>query len=105
MVVAYAKGYLRAARWLTDPSNRDQAIAILTRKTNADPSDGRKTYDELIAQGKIFPTTGLMSGQSLGVVIAALGDLGVLKTPLPAPERFFDNTFVRQALAELARER
>ncbi len=104
VVVAYAKGYLRAARWLNEPANREQAIATLVKHTSGDPNDARKTYDELILRDKVFPTTGLLTAPSLGVVISALVGLGVVKPPAPAPEKFFDNAYVRQALAELARE-
>jgi NitT/TauT family transport system substrate-binding protein len=104
VVVAYAKGYLRAARWLTDPANRDAATAILVKHTNGSPDDARKTYDELIVRDKVFPTTGVMSQASIGVVISSLVGLGVVKAPAPPAEKFFDNSFVRQALAELARE-
>src|SRR6185437_15842163 len=72
VVVAYAKGYLRAARWLNEPANRDAATALLVKHTNGDPSDGRKTYDELIVRDKCFPTTGLLTPPSIGVVVSAL---------------------------------
>lgn len=101
----FAKGYLRAVRWLNDPANRAHALEILIERTRVTADDARRTYDEVIAQQKIFPGDGRMNDRMLEVVLDMLGDLKLIKPPYPAPGKYYDNRFVDAANAQLARER
>jgi NitT/TauT family transport system substrate-binding protein len=104
LVVDFTKAYLRGARWINDPANRDKAIELLLSRTNVSRSDAQRSYDELVGKYRIFPSDGLTTDRTMSVVIEALEELKVLKPPLPGPGTFYQNTIVRQAIAELARE-
>ena len=104
LVVDFTKAYLRAVRWVNDPANRDKAIDLLVSRTNVSRSDGQRSYDELVTKYRIFPSGGLTTDRAMAIVSNALVDLKVLKPPLPAPGTFYDNSIVRRAITELARE-
>jgi NitT/TauT family transport system substrate-binding protein len=104
VLIDFTKGYLRAVRWLNDPANKARAIDILIKKTNTNLDDAQKTYDELITRFKVFPSTGQSTPKTFDQVIDALAQLKILKAPLPPPTAFYDNRFVDQANAQLARE-
>ena len=103
-IVDFVRGYVRGARWLNNPANKDRAIAILVDQTHATADDARKTYDALVGKFKIFPTTPVTVPGNFGVVIDTLAALKVLSPPFPAPATFVDNRFADQAVAQLARE-
>jgi NitT/TauT family transport system substrate-binding protein len=103
VVTAYAKSILQGVAWLYDPANRSKAISILADETNTSADDSAKTYDFFITQAKYYNRTGVMSNSDLAPVIAALLKTDQLKPPAPDPSRFYDNSFVNKANAELKR--
>jgi NitT/TauT family transport system substrate-binding protein len=103
-LLGFAKGYLRGVRWLNDPANRARAVDILADRTRSTQSDAVKTYDAVIAKGRIFPSDGKMTVKMLSIVVETLGAIGVLKPPFPPLAGLFDNRFVDSASAQLARE-
>jgi ABC-type nitrate/sulfonate/bicarbonate transport system substrate-binding protein len=103
VVTAYAKSILQGVAWLYDPANRAKAISILADETNTSADDSAKTYDFFITQAKYYNRTGVMSNSDLAPVIAALIKTDQLKPPAPDPARFYDNSFVNKANAELKR--
>ena len=104
LVVDFAKAYLRGARWVNDPANRDKAIDLLLSRTNVTRSDAQRSYDELVGKYRIFSSDGLTTDRSMSIVIDALAQLKLLNPPLPAPGSFYDNSIAKRAIAELARE-
>jgi ABC-type nitrate/sulfonate/bicarbonate transport system substrate-binding protein len=104
LIVDFTKAYLRGARWVNDAANRDKAVDLLLSRTNVTRSDAQRSYDELIAKYRIFPADGLTTDRSMSIVIDALAQLQILKQPLPRAGSFYDNSIVRRADAELARE-
>lgn len=104
IVTDFTKAYLRGVRWLEIPANKARAVDILVRRTSVLPESALKTYDELVTQYRVFNTTGGSKPAQFGQVVDALGDLGLLKRPLPPPTKFYDNRFAIEAGAQLARE-
>lgn len=104
-IVDYTKAYLLGVRWLTNPANRQAAVDLLVKRTNTAPEDAAKSYDVIVTKSHAFPTSGVTSPQSFATVINAMAQIKLLTPPLPPPANFFDNRYVNQANAELARER
>jgi ABC-type nitrate/sulfonate/bicarbonate transport system substrate-binding protein len=104
LVLDFTKAYLRGTRWVNDPANRERAIGLLLSRTNVSRSDAQRSYDLLVGKYRIFPSDGVTTDRSISVVIDALVSLKVLKPPVPAPGSFYDNSIVRRAVVELARE-
>jgi NitT/TauT family transport system substrate-binding protein len=104
IMIDYAKGYLRAVRWLIDPANRARAVEVLVKQANVSADDAAKSYDLLVVQSKAFSPTGIIAPRSFATVIDALAEIKLIAPPLPNPAMFYDNRFVTQANAQLARE-
>jgi ABC-type nitrate/sulfonate/bicarbonate transport system substrate-binding protein len=103
MITAYAKSILQGVAWLYNPANRSKAISILADESNVSADDSAKTYDFFITQAQYYNRTGVMTNSDLAPVITALLKTGQLKPPAPDPARFYDNSFVIKANAELKR--
>jgi NitT/TauT family transport system substrate-binding protein len=104
VIVDFTKGYLRGVRWLSDPANRARALEILIKRTNTNPEDAAKSYDVLVVKNKVFPATGVTVPKTFVTVIDALAQIKLVNAPLPPPTNFYDNRYVEQANAQLARE-
>ncbi|HXP92699.1 MAG TPA: ABC transporter substrate-binding protein [Candidatus Binatia bacterium] len=105
LLVAFLKGYLQGLRWLYNPANKAQAVQILAQATNTNPDNGSKSYDEFFVQLKAFSQDGRSSSADFQKVLTALATMKVIEPPLPAPTKFYDNRYIDQANAELARGR
>jgi NitT/TauT family transport system substrate-binding protein len=103
--VGFVKGYLQGVRWLSNPANKAEAVRILARSTNTAPEQGAKSYDEFFVRLKVFSVDGRSSAADFQKVLNALASLKVIDPPLPSPSKFYDNHYVDQANAELAKGR
>jgi ABC-type nitrate/sulfonate/bicarbonate transport system substrate-binding protein len=101
LLTAYTKSILQGVNWLYNPANRAKAVDILARNTNSPLEDANKTYDFFITEMKYYNRTGVMTNDDLAAVFSALLKTNQIKPPAPDPTRFYDNTFVNRANAEL----
>jgi NitT/TauT family transport system substrate-binding protein len=104
ILTAYTKSILQSVNWLYNGVNKVKAADILARNTNVPPEDATKTYDFFITQMKYYNRSGMMTNGDLAPVLSALLKTGQIKPPAPDPARFYDNTFVNKANAELRRK-
>ncbi|HEY5349789.1 MAG TPA: ABC transporter substrate-binding protein [Candidatus Lustribacter sp.] len=99
--VAFLKSILSGVRWLYDPANKSRALQILSEETNTSADDAQKTYDLLVTKLHAFSMAGTSVPGDYQLVIDALVKLSIVKPPLPAPTKFYDNTYANEALAQL----
>jgi ABC-type nitrate/sulfonate/bicarbonate transport system substrate-binding protein len=52
-LIAYLRGWKRAVDWLGDPKNRDEAIAIYSKRVKADAEQLAGTYDSFVRDGLV----------------------------------------------------
>ena len=98
--VGYLAGYLHAGRWTRDPANKAVVIEALAK--GSDPASARETYERTFAAGPepepTFDLEAFKNGLALRAEIQ--GTWG--GTP-PPPERYYDLSYYRKALALLTR--
>ena len=99
LLLRWLRAYARASHWLTDPANRDEAIAIGAETTKADLDIVRQTYDLQMVQlaGRVFPSDPLVSLPGLKVTIDDMVASGDLPSPPPPPEKYVDNSYLERA--------
>jgi NitT/TauT family transport system substrate-binding protein len=96
-LMAFARDYTRAVRWLYDPTNRDQAIDILVKHGSQDRKDSADAYDYLVAKLKLFGLDGDVSDQAYEKMAEGLAEIGIMKPPYPPKSVIFDGSFVQRA--------
>lgn len=101
LLVAFTKAHIQGVRWLADPVNRARAIQLLSDDASVSVDDATKSYDLFITDLRAFPPTGAMRDADVLAVIDALVTSDQVKPPLPPPSRFYDDSFVNAALAQL----
>jgi ABC-type nitrate/sulfonate/bicarbonate transport system substrate-binding protein len=74
--------YNQSAAWLTDRSNRAEAVLILNRVSKLKTADAEQAYDYLIG-GKFFEPTGKVSRALITKLADALKSLGDIPKDLP----------------------
>jgi ABC-type nitrate/sulfonate/bicarbonate transport system substrate-binding protein len=98
IVVKFLKAHIRALRWIHEQP--EQATQLFMSEMGVKQPYAQRGI-EYFTKSKIFPTDGSMTLAGLKVNIQVQFRDGVLKEPLPGPERYVDQSYVRQAQKEL----
>jgi len=97
-VVKFLKAHIRALRWIHEQP--EQAAEFFTNVMGVKPPYARQGID-YFTKNKVFPIDGAVTLDGLKVNIDVQFRDGVLKEPLPKPESYADQSYVRQAQKEL----
>ena len=97
-VVKFIKGHIQALRWIYD--RPAEAADFLTKELGLQAPYARRGIDYYIKK-KVYAVNGEVTLPGLNVNIEVQAQDGVLKEPLPAPEKYTDLSYLRQAQKEL----
>lgn len=95
-MVAFVKAHNRAAQFINDPKNRQDAAAILARASNSSVDDALETWD-ISTKVNAFVADGAISDTAVRRVIETLAADGDLKTPLKPAAVFVEERYIRAA--------
>jgi len=97
-VVRYVRALAAAFQFIRDPARREDVVKAIIETTGFPEANARLTlalYFE--PDRKVLPRRGEIDPKGLETAIAFMGEAGVLKPPLPAPERFVDLQYLHAA--------
>ena len=97
-VVRFLKAHIRSLRWIYEQP--EQAAEFFTQEMGVKPPYARRGVD-YFTKNKIFPIDGGFTLEGLKVNIEVQARDGVLKEPLPPPEKYVDPSYLQQAQKEL----
>jgi ABC-type nitrate/sulfonate/bicarbonate transport system substrate-binding protein len=97
-VVKFLKAHIRSLRFIHQQP--EQATQLFMREMSVKQPYARRGID-YFTKNKIFPPDGSVTLDGLKVNIQVQFRDGVLKEPLPGPERYADLSYLRQAQKEL----
>jgi len=97
-VVKFLKAHIRSLRWIHEQP--EQAANFFTTEMGVKPPYASRGID-YFTKNKVFPIDGSVTLSGLKVNIEVQFRDGVLKKPLPEPEKYVDQSFIRQAQKEL----
>jgi ABC-type nitrate/sulfonate/bicarbonate transport system substrate-binding protein len=86
-----------AVRWLYDPANRDEAVAILAEWTKTADDDARGTYQIVVEQDRAFPPELQATRAHLDAMVDLMREVGTAPDPLPDLDRFLDASYLDEA--------
>ena len=94
----YLRGLSAAFKFIRDPANR-QAVVKTIVETSDTPADIAQQTLALFFEPErnVLPKQGEINLKGLRQVIAFMGEAGLLKPPLPAPERFVELKYLQSA--------
>ena len=97
-VVRYVRGLAAAFRVIRDPAKRGMVVQTIVETTGVTAAIAERTlalYFE--PDRKVMPRQAEIELAGLAQVIASMADAGLLKAPLPSPDRFVDFQYLRLA--------
>jgi ABC-type nitrate/sulfonate/bicarbonate transport system substrate-binding protein len=97
-LVAYTRGWIKGTRWMYDPSNKEEALRIMSKVLKIDEQYARTAYGlsygakGTVAKDGEIDIAGL---QELVNVVASQGDI---PPPVPKAEKYIDPVYLEEAL-------
>jgi len=97
-VVRYVRATADAFAFIRDPANRGKVIADIAVTTGCSAAIAGQTLDLFNEPGRdVLPKRGEIDLKGFQQVIAMLAESGLLKPPLPQPERFVNLQYLKAA--------
>ena len=97
-VVRYVRALAAAFGIIRDPERRGSVVKTIVETTGVPVAIAERTLALYFEPGRnVLPRQGEINLAGLAQVIAFMGEAGQIKPPLPAPERFVDLQYLRQA--------
>ena len=94
---------IRATDWVQDPANQEKVIQTLLSETENNRARAESMYRQTVS-----PTLGLtprsrIDMDGIRTVLELREIAGLMKAPVPKPEKYVDESFYRKALETIER--
>jgi ABC-type nitrate/sulfonate/bicarbonate transport system substrate-binding protein len=100
-VVRYVRAMGQAFRFIRDPARRTEVVRTIVETTGFPEANARLTLQLYFEPERhVLPERGEISMKGMATAIAFMGEAGVLKEPLPPPDRFVDLQYLKAAGVE-----
>jgi ABC-type nitrate/sulfonate/bicarbonate transport system substrate-binding protein len=100
-VVRYVRALASAFKFIRDPARRTDVVRAIVETTGFPEANARLTLQLYFEpERKVLPQRGEIDMKGMATAIAFMGDAGVLKQPLPSPDRFVDLQYLKAAGVE-----
>jgi ABC-type nitrate/sulfonate/bicarbonate transport system substrate-binding protein len=96
--VRFLKAHIQALRWIHDSPG--DAVEFMTKEFGLPTTYARRGIEYYI-KNKIYPVNGDVTLSGLKVNIEVQAQDGIIKGPLPPPEKYLDLSYLKQAQKEL----
>ena len=103
LVVRFIRAMIRATDFIQEPKNKEEVVQLLLAETKNNKSRAEAMYAQTIN-----PTMGLtprsrLDLEGIRTVIELREIAGLMKPPVPKPEKYVDERFYKKALATLGK--
>jgi ABC-type nitrate/sulfonate/bicarbonate transport system substrate-binding protein len=97
-VTRYCRALGAAFKFIRDPDKRKAVVKTIVETTESSAAIAEQTLAHFFEPEKnVLPRQGEINVKGLAQVIAFMGEAGLLKDPLPPPERFVDLRYLQMA--------
>jgi hypothetical protein len=94
---------IRSTDWVTDPKNKEEVIAVLMPENRNNQARAEAVYRDSVSPRFGFTPRSQIDIEGIRSVIELREVAGLMKPPVPKPEKYVDERFYKKALATLDR--
>lgn len=99
-LVHFIRAYVRAADWLHDPANHDEALQIFERVTKLTPEAAQTAYRLLLTGEDGIQAHGKIDVAGIRTVLELRSEYGEPRRTLGDPAKYVDDTFYLEAVGK-----
>ena len=96
-LMRYTRAFTATVRWIYDPANKAELLALMGPKLNIAGEALERTYQRTIVDWKQWSADGRIKDGAIQGVLGSLVELGYLSAPTPPPSKYYDMTYVERA--------
>jgi ABC-type nitrate/sulfonate/bicarbonate transport system substrate-binding protein len=93
LTIRFIRAWANATDWLLRLENRAETLELLTSKEHLSRASAEEAYAKVVPEARINPA-------ALQVVIDLRKEMGVYKPPFDPPQRFYDDSYWREAVSD-----
>lgn len=101
LLVRFIRGMMRATDWVMDAKNKEAVIKLLLPENRNSQTRAEEAYEQTIDPRFGFTPRSRIDIEGIRSVIELREAAGLMKPPLPKPEKYVDERFYKKALATL----
>ena len=102
LVVRFTRAMIRATDWLQDGKNKDEVVQLLLGEAKNNRARAEAMYAAALSPTMGFTPRSRIDLDGIRTVIELREIAGLMKPPVPKPEKYVDERFYQKALATLA---
>jgi ABC-type nitrate/sulfonate/bicarbonate transport system substrate-binding protein len=103
LLVRFVRAMIRATDWVADPKNKHSVIDLLLPENKNSRARAEEMYEESISPRFGFTPRSRVDVEGIRTVLKLRETAGLMKPPVPEPEKYIDERFYNKALATLDR--
>jgi ABC-type nitrate/sulfonate/bicarbonate transport system substrate-binding protein len=103
LLVRFVRAIVRATDWVKDPKNKEEAIAVLIPENRNNKVRAEEMYEESLSSRFGLTPRSRIDIAGIQSVLQLRETAGLMKPPVPKPEKYIDERFHKKALATLDR--
>ena len=103
LLVRFIRAMIRATDWVMDGKNREEAVKLLLPENKGSNARAEEMYEESISPKFGFTPRSRIDMEGIRMVLQLRETAGLMKPPVPKPEKYVDERFYKKALASLDR--
>jgi ABC-type nitrate/sulfonate/bicarbonate transport system substrate-binding protein len=101
LLVRFTRAMIRATDWVTEANNRDEVIAMLMPENRNNKARAEAMYEESTSPRFGFSHRSQIDIEGIQSVLQLREIAGLMKPPLPKPEKYIEERFYKKAVASL----
>ena len=105
LLVRFTCAMIRATDWLQDPKNKDEAVQVLLAETKNNQGRAESMYRQALSPALGLTPRSRIDMDGIRTVLELREVAGLMKPPVPRPEKYIDERFYQKALAHISRIR
>jgi ABC-type nitrate/sulfonate/bicarbonate transport system substrate-binding protein len=101
LLVRFIRAMIKATDWVMDPKNKEEVVKLLIPANKNDRARAEEDYAESVSSRFGFTPRSRIDMDGIRTIIELREMAGLMKPPVPKPEKYIDERFYKQALASL----
>ncbi len=103
LLVRFIRAMIKATDWVLDGKNKEEVIRLLLPENQNSRTRAEEMYEESVSPRFGFTPRSEIDIEGIRTVLQLREAAGLMKPPVPGPEKYVDERFYKKALATLDR--
>jgi ABC-type nitrate/sulfonate/bicarbonate transport system substrate-binding protein len=101
LLVRFVRAMIRATDWVKEPKNKEEVIKVLVPENRNNRVRAEEMYEESISPKFGLTPRSQIDMEGIRTVLQLRETAGLMKPPVPKPDKYVDDRFYKKALATL----